>query len=311
MTIKLRQGLLAFLLLTVTALAQSGRLPKIDVHLHASPSDPGASNPVTGKRPSAANEDEQMQTIFTEMKHYNIVKAVVSGRYPLVQRYKLGNPEGLLTGPMFPYPSPPAPPPDIKFLREEYKAGRLQVIGEIATEYSGWEPNDPRMEPYWALAEELDLPVGVHTGLGPPNSPYHGFPDFRVRLGNPLLLEDVLVRHPKLRLYIMHAGWPYLEETIAIMSEYPRVYADVAMIDWLLPRKQFHEYLRGLMNAGLGKRIMFGSDANSNWPEAIGMAVAGIESASFLSHAQRRDIFYNNAVHFLRLDETTPVNVAN
>jgi predicted TIM-barrel fold metal-dependent hydrolase len=39
------------------------------------------------------------------------------------------------------------------------------------------------------------------------------------------------------------------------------------------------------------------------------MAIAGIESASFLSHAQRRDIFYHNAVRFLRLDETTPVNL--
>jgi predicted TIM-barrel fold metal-dependent hydrolase len=62
------------------------------------------------------------------------------------------------------------------------------------------------------------------------------------------------------------------------------------------------QYLRALVRAGLGKRLMFGSD-QMVWPEGIGMAVEGIESASFLTEEQKRDIFYNNAVRFLRLDE--------
>jgi predicted TIM-barrel fold metal-dependent hydrolase len=100
----------------------------------------------------------------------------------------------------------------------------------------------------------------------------------------------------------MHAGFPYLQETIAVMHMYPQVYADLAAIDWLRPREEFHEYLRGLMRSGLGKRLMFGSD-QMVWPEGIGMAIEGIESASFLTAEQKRDIFYNNAVRFLRLDE--------
>jgi hypothetical protein len=64
-------------------------------------------------------------------------------------------------------------------------------------------------------AEELDIPVGVHTGLGPAGTPYTCCPKFRVTYGNPVLLEEVLVKHPKSRLYIMHGGWPYLEETKA------------------------------------------------------------------------------------------------
>jgi uncharacterized protein len=100
----------------------------------------------------------------------------------------------------------------------------------------------------------------------------------------------------------MHAGWPYLQETKAIMHMYPQVYADLGAIDWLRPREEFHEYLRALMRAGLGKRLMFGSD-QMVWPEGIGLAIEGIESASFLTEEQKRDIFYNNAVRFLRLDE--------
>ncbi|OGD25906.1 MAG: hypothetical protein A2Y56_11765 [Candidatus Aminicenantes bacterium RBG_13_63_10] len=51
---------------------------------------------------------------------------------------------------------------------------------------------------------------------------------------------------------------------------------------------------------------MFGSD-QMDWPDAIGLAVETIEKADFLSTAQKRDIFYNNAARFLRL---TPEQVA-
>jgi len=84
------------------------------------------------------------------------------------------------------------------------------------------------------------------------------------------------------------------------MSVYPQVYADLAGINWAIPLAEFHEYLRALVRAGLGKRLMFGSD-QMLWPEAIGMAVEGIESASFLTHEEKRDIFYKNAARFFRL----------
>lgn len=68
----------------------------------------------------------------------------------------------------------------------------------------------------------------------------------------------------------------------------------------MIPRAEFHEYLRRLMQAGFGKRLMFGSD-QMFWPDAIGIAVEAIESAPFLSEEEKRDIFYNNAARFLRL----------
>jgi len=132
-------------------------------------------------------------------------------------------------------------------------------------------------------------------------SPYM-FPQNRAALNNPLLLEKMLIRHPKLRVYVMHAGWPMLNEMIALLAMYPEVYAEVAGIDWLLPPKEFHRYLRGLVEAGFGKRIMFGSDA-AMWPQVIGIGIEAIESADFLTAAQKRDILYNNAARFLRLEE--------
>jgi predicted TIM-barrel fold metal-dependent hydrolase len=45
---------------------------------------------------------------------------------------------------------------------------------------------------------------------------------------------------------------------------------------------------------------MFGSD-QMFWPNAIGLAIHGIETAAFLTEAQKQDIFYNNAARFYRL----------
>ena len=278
--------------------------PIIDMHLHSYPveymGESNIPNPVTGRPSGAASDEELMQATLLEMRRYNIVKAITSGPLEVVYRWKSEDPKRIIGGVYFDEVSSL---PDVEQIQQQFIAGRLEVLGELVAQHVGLPPSDSLFEPYLALAEELDIPVGVHTGLGPAGTPYTCCPKFRVTYGNPVLLEEVLIKHPKLRLYIMHGGWPYLEETKAIMSVYPQVYADLATINWIIPREEFHEYLLGLIRAGFGKRLMFGSD-QMVWPEAIGMAIDGIESATFLSKEQKRDIFYNNAVRFLRLKET-------
>ena len=155
-------------------------------------------------------------------------------------------------------------------------------MGEIATQLTGVPPNDPTLEPYFALAEERDLPVLIHTrGIGP------YLPGFRSAMGSPLLLEEVLVRHPKLRLFVENAGYPYRDDMIAMMTQYPQLHGDVSTISPLLPRAAFYDYLQALVRAGLGKRVMFGSD-QMRWPEKIGEAIEAIEQAPFLTEEQKQ-----------------------
>ncbi|MCX6555854.1 MAG: amidohydrolase family protein [Candidatus Aminicenantes bacterium] len=296
-------GLMGAICLLSTQEDTSKSLPIIDMHMHAYPAEymgeVSVPNPVTGKPSAATSDEELMLATLKEMRRYNIVKAVASGPLEIVLRWKSAEPKRIIAGVYF---DEVTSLPDLERLRQHFMAGQLGVLGELVAQHVGLSLADPLFEPYLNLAEELDIPVGIHTGLGPEGTPYTCCPKFRVTYGNPVLLEEVLIRHPKLRLYIMHGGWPYLEETKAIMAIYPQVYADLATINWIIPREEFHEYLRGLIRAGLGKRIMFGSD-QMVWPEAIGMAIEGIESAQFLSKEQKRDIFYNNAVRFLRLKE--------
>ncbi len=283
------------------------RLPIIDVHLHAYPADmaiPAIANPATGKAMTVKTGAEHLAACLAEMKKYNIVKGVVSGgsgdRLAAAKQWRDADPARIVAAAGI-RGSEDDPLPSVTELREAFKAGRLSVLGEVTTQYAGLTLDDPKYADYLALAEEMDIPVALHTGTMPPGMSFDPCcRTARARLGNPLLTEEALNRYPKLRLNLMHAGWPYLEGTISTLFHYPQVYADLGAIDWLLPREEFHAYLRSLVRAGFGKRLMFGTD-QMFWPEAIGMAIKAVESAPFLSAAQKRDIFYNNAVSFYRL----------
>jgi predicted TIM-barrel fold metal-dependent hydrolase len=226
----------------------------------------------------------------------NII-AVASGPADVVATWAAEDPAHIIPALAFGVADLPTP----ETLRALHRAGQLKVIGEIAVQYDGVAPDDPRLEAIWAVAEELDVPVGIHMGTGPPGAPYlPGMSASRARFGDPLLLEEVLVRHPRLRIYVMHAGWPLADNMIALLWAHPQVYVDTGVIDYVMPRAEFHRYLRRLVDAGFEKRIMFGSD-NMVWPGAIGPAIDGIQSAPFLSRTQKRDILYDNAARFLGL----------
>ena len=190
--------------------------------------------------------------------------------------------------------------PSLESLRHLHAAGHLKALSEITTQYAGIAPDDPRLEPYYALAEALDIPVGLHLGPGPPGTAYFATPKYTAAAGDPFRLEPVLLRHPRLRVYAMHAGWPMGDAMIAMMYAHPQLYVDIGVLDYAYPRKDFYAYLRRLVDAGFEQRILFGSD-NMVWPDAIGIAIRRIRGAPFLTPHQKQLILHDNAARFLRI----------
>ena len=191
--------------------------------------------------------------------------------------------------------------------RRLFEQGAFAIFGEITAQYRGLSLADPVYAPYFSLAEQLDIPVGVHLGEGPPGGAHTlggpGKPSpYRVRLGSPFQLEDVLIKHPRLRLYVMHYGSPLVDEMIAMLFSHPQLYVDIAQNNWGFPREHFHAQLKRLVDAGFGERILFGSD-QMVWPGTIEVAIRTIQEAPFLSERQKRDILYHNAARFLRLSQ--------
>lgn len=308
------------------------RLPIIDMHLHARHADYAGPNPppmcapfLAMPRSDAADPSEFSLAIFPPcenpilpattdeavmretiaiMERRNII-GMVSGEPDLMATWRAAAPTRIIPGLDLRIGADASNPHvDTRTpaeVRTLFESGGFQVLGEVMAQYEGVTPNDPRLEPYWALAEELDIPVGIHLGPGGPAEPYAS-PGYRARNSSALGLEEVLVRHPRLRVYIMHAGYPLIDDLRALMFNYPHVYVDVASIDYTEPRAAFYAYLRDLVEAGYGDRIMFGSD-QMIWPGVIEPAIAAIEDAPFLTAQQKRDILYNNAARFLRLSE--------
>lgn len=281
-----------------------------DVHLHTDPpaSAVGVPNPVTGVA-AAANAQALRDAVLQACKTHHITHAVLNGWPGTLQLWRKRDSELFIFAPMV-LNNDRTPLMSVSDLRSEVRNGRAGAVGEIMSQYAGLEPSDPILEPYWALAEAMDVPVMIHTGTSFAGTAYKGYPNFRLRLGNPLLLEDVVIKHPKLRLWIAHGGQPWSEETFALMAQYPQVYMDVSTIDWIggdAGKPAFHRFLAEAIGRGFGKRIMFGSD-EMGWPDAIGLAIAGVDSATFLTPDQKTDIFYGNAMTFFRLDRPTTQN---
>ena len=151
---------------------------------------------------------------------------------------------------------------DLAALRQSLRDRRAEVLGPILAQADGLAADDPTLEAYWSLAEELALPVVIPLGMEPPGTEGSGS-EYRVALGDPLKLESVLLRHPKLRIVVSGAAWPMADAMVALMWRYPQVWVDTSVIAWALPRAELEAYLARLLRAGFAERILFASGAST------------------------------------------------
>jgi hypothetical protein len=184
--------------------------PVIDVHVHAMDgSFPGAgpvcpntskvtaSDPGTKEAPFGwvqeecspklypSAKGEYMKDVFAEMERLN-VRAVVFGDPKSVQRWKEAAPARVIPGTSFSNGMAPGPRVSVDELRKDFTKDGFKVMGEIGLQYEGLSPSDSSVDAYFALAEELDVPVAIHMGTGGSGRANVGMPKFRGSMGNPL-----------------------------------------------------------------------------------------------------------------------------
>ena len=277
--------------------------PIIDVHFHT----------YTGKVFSERRDggdivqlgdvtrDEALREGLEVVRKYNIL-AITSGPTPeLVDQWVAADPQHFV--PALQVGNARSDRAYINMIRERANSGKLRVLGEIALQYEGISPDDPIYDTYFGLANELDIPIAIHLGPGP-ITVFDVRPGYRVAAGDPILLEPVLQRYPDLRIYVMHAGWPFLDNMMAILYSYPNVYVDLSHIATSHEEDEYYRYLGTLIESGFGDRVMFGSDPYENAiSEIVSTAIDRVNTAEFLSAEQKRDILYNNAARFFRIEE--------
>jgi predicted TIM-barrel fold metal-dependent hydrolase len=79
------------------------------------------------------------------------------------------------------------------------------------------------------------------------------------------------------------------------------------MLHAIMTKQGYENFLARMFDAGLGKRLMFGTD-QIIWPDMIEIAIEMVESSSVLNSAQKRDLLYNYAARFFLIDDTGTIN---
>ena len=98
-------------------------------------------------------------------------------------------------------PSEPDAPRDLRQAIEDLGLSGAKMVP------SGWYPDDPRVQPTFAVASALRLPLLFHSGV---------FIDGRSsRFCRPAFFE-VLRDHPGARVTLAHLGWPWTDEAIGV-----------------------------------------------------------------------------------------------
>jgi len=102
-----------------------------------------------------------------------------------------------------------------------------------------------------AALERLELPLLIHQGTTFSRAG-------SLLRAQPILLDEVALRHPRLRIVIAHMGHPWFEEAIQVVRRHPHVYADVSALvsrRWLL-----YQALVAAVEYGVAHKLLFGTD---------------------------------------------------
>jgi uncharacterized protein len=287
------------LLLSLVGYLKPATCQIIDMHMHCyTEKDFWTGNARNGLA-SSKNVAEHLEQTIKKMNIHNIKYAVVCGTIESLSEYTRSDKRFIpgyqdLQDSLIP----------IQQFEDFIKLGKIKVFGEVMAVYKGLRLSDSVYQPYLAMCEKYGIPVAYHSGGSFPNAQQAGWPKYRIALGDPFLIEDVLVKYPKLKLYLMHAGENFFENSLRMMDGYPNLYADLGVEMWLHPMtKDFAvRFLKSAKEYGFLDRVMFGSD-QMVWPEAITSSISFLNSLKFLSKEEKEMIFYTNAKRFLNIKD--------
>jgi predicted TIM-barrel fold metal-dependent hydrolase len=157
----------------------------------------------------------------------------------------------------------------------------------------GFAPNDTLAYPQYEVIEELGVPALFHSGQTGIGAGMPGGGGIRLKYSNPMLVDDVAVDFPDLRIILAHPSFPWQDEALAVATHKPEVYIDLS--GW--SPKYFPPQLVRYANSLLQNKVMFGSDYPLISPDRWLADFAALEIKSEV----RPKVLKDNAVRLLGL----------
>ena len=92
---------------------------------------------------------------------------------------------------------------------------------KLGANYQNFEPLEARALAIYERAQRYGMPILFHQGTSPVR-------DAPIRLSYPLLMDEIAIRYPDLKIIMAHVGHPWQVETCVVIRKHPNVYADVS-----------------------------------------------------------------------------------
>lgn len=149
---------------------------------------------------------------------------------------------------------------DLFSMEERIRDGIVKGI-KLYPGYDRYPINDPSLEAVFRIAAKHDVPVMIHTG-----DTYS--PTAKVRMAHPLLVDDVAVDHPDVKIVMCHLGNPWFQDAAEVLYKNDNVYADISGLTLGTFSYEFERYVAMRLKEMItymgdpGKQLMYGSD----WP---------------------------------------------
>jgi predicted TIM-barrel fold metal-dependent hydrolase len=122
---------------------------------------------------------------------------------------------------------------------------------KLGPNYQVFDPLGKAALALYGWAEERKLPILFHQGTSP-------IRDAPLRYAHPLVMDEIAIRFPELRIVMAHLGHPWQVDTFAVIRKHPHVYADVSA-GFYRPWSFYHA-LRLATEWNVLEKLLFGSD---------------------------------------------------
>lgn len=173
---------------------------------------------------------------------------------------------------------------------EEYKLLGLYVNTARLHIY----PNDPRLMKLYDICARMDKPIIFQAGLCLERNALSKF-------CHPMEFEEIAAKYPDTNICLAHVGWPWVQETAALLIKYPNLYTNTALMNFDGPYQIYHKvFLEDMgqywVEHNIADQVMFGSDSPRIRPVR---SKRGLDSLNFSKDTMEK-ICWKNALRFLK-----------
>lgn len=119
-----------------------------------------------------------------------------------------------------------------------------------------FHPYDRMAWPIYEVIAEYKLPAIFHTGHSGMGTGMRGGGGIRLKYGQPIMVDDVAVDFPDMKIILAHPSWPWTDESLSMALHKENVYIDLS--GW--SPKYFPKQVIHYANTQLRHKMLFGSD---------------------------------------------------